>query len=85
MILLFSIKSDEIYTIPMLLTVGGAVAWFIPLHWHLQAYLHMIALLMEYGWISETFTFTRKYIAIYLTEVLESRNYFPLEAIYSLR
>ena len=69
----------------MLLTVGGAVAWFIPLHWHLQAYLYMIAVLMEYSFASALFTFTSKYLAIYLTGVLESKNYFPLEAIYSLR
>ena len=85
MILFFSVKLDEIYTIPMLLTIGGAVAWFIPLHWHLQAYSYIIAVLMEYSWTAAILTFTSKYLAIYLTGVLECRNYFPLEAIYSLR
>ena len=84
-IIFFSVKLDEIYTISMLLTVGGAVTWFIPLHWHLQAYSYIIAVLMEYSWASAIFIFTSKYIANYLTGVLESRNNFPLEAIYSRR
>ena len=79
-------KSDEIFSLTAVVSVLSFVAfWLVPLHFYLQMYSLVINLLVGSRFRSNFLNFASKYIANYLSGILENRANFPVDAILAFR
>ena len=79
-------KSEEIFSLTAVVSVFSFVAfWLVPLHFFLQMYSLVLDLLIRSHFGSNLLNFASKYVAKYLSGILENRDNFPIDAILAFR
>ena len=87
--LLFSVKTDEMYSwtaVGSVLSIVASWYWWVPLH---TTWLNIYAIVLDFfvrsPFGSNLLNLASKHIANYLSGILENRDNFPADAILAFR